>query len=229
MTLSDRDQARRVLAQAGWLAGQTPALTEALLAQGRLVRLGAGQWAQAEGDEETGLLVVVEGAVQLYCQAPGDREVLVGHVEAGAALGQTMRFGGGPRIVTAISVAPSLLLLVADSALERIGHGQPDIWRAVASLVYAQLRLTVRAGAETVSLPPRQRLASRLRLLTRATERQGPVVLHLSQQALAELIGVTRKTVNICLAEFVRQGLVELGYGRITVTDPRGLDRVAAS
>ena len=148
-----------MLARAGWLTGHAPGLAEELLRHGRLVRFAAGQWAQAEGDAETGLFVVIAGAVQLYCQAPGDREVLVGHAEAGAAVGQTMRFGGGPRLVTAICVAPSLLLTVADAALERIGRTRPDIWRAVASLVYAQLRATVRMAAENAALPPRQRLA----------------------------------------------------------------------
>ena len=229
MSGTDHEAARRVLAQAGWLAGQSPALADALLAEGRLARYRAGRWAQAEGDRETGLLVIIEGALQLYCQAPGDREVLVGHAEAGAALGQTMRFGGGPRIVTAICVAPSLLLVVADTALERIGRRYPEIWRAVASLVYAQLRTAVRMAAETVALPPRQRLAARLRSLARVHGGRGPVTLHLSQQALAELIGVTRKTVNACLSEFAASGLVEPGYGRIIVLDPQGLDRLAAS
>ena len=218
-----------MLARAGWLTGHAPGLAEELLRHGRLVRFAAGQWAQAEGDAETGLFVVIAGAVQLYCQAPGDREVLVGHAEAGAAVGQTMRFGGGPRLVTAICVAPSLLLTVADAALERIGRTRPDIWRAVASPVYAPLRATVRMAAENAALPPRQRLAARLRMLARTGGGRGPATLHIGQQALAEMIGVTRKTVNRCLAAFRREGLIAVFYGRIEVRDPRGLDRIAGS
>ncbi|MBL9011147.1 MAG: Crp/Fnr family transcriptional regulator [Alphaproteobacteria bacterium] len=227
MSSSDLELARRTLSRAGWLAGEAPGLADALLQHGSLVRYATGQWAQAEGDPDTGLFVVVEGAVQMYCQAPGDREVLVGHAEAGAAIGQTMRFGGGPRLVTAICVAPSLLLLVPDAALERIGRSRPDIWRAVASLVYAQLRTAIRLAAELAALPPRQRLASRLRMLARTGGGRGPVTLHLSQHALAEMIGVTRKTVNLQLSAFARAGLVEIGYGRLTIRDVAGLDRVA--
>jgi CRP-like cAMP-binding protein len=53
--------------------------------------------------------------------------------------------------------------------------------------------------------------------------------LRLSQQALGEMVGLTRKTVNAFLADFQREGLVRLDYGQIRVLDPRRLERVAAS
>lgn len=56
-----------------------------------------------------------------------------------------------------------------------------------------------------------------------------PVSLFVGQQALGELIGVTRKTVNGILAAFEREGLVELGYGRLELLDLRGLEAAANS
>ena len=227
MSRSDADRALAYLTRAGWLAGHSPALVAAFVEQGAIVRLDAGQWAQAEGDDETGLLLVIEGAVQLYCQAPGDREVLVGHAGPGATLGQTLRFGGGPRLTTAVCVEPSVLLKVSDAALSRIGARHPEVWRAVATLVYLQLRGALMMAAEAVALPPRQRLAGRLAMLIRAMD--GPRTLRLSQHALGELVGLTRKTVNLYLAELQDQGLVRLSYGEIEVLDLEGLRRVADS
>lgn len=223
----DRDQALRLLGVARWLEAYPPGLAEALVAEGALTRLRAGQWAQAEGDEETGLMVVIEGAVDLFCQAPGDREVRISHAGAGAALGQTMRFGGGPRLVTAVCAEPSLLLRVSDAGLERIARLRPDIWRAVATLVYFQLRNALQMAAEIAALPPRQRLASRLLMLARG--REAPVVLNVSQQGLAEMIGLTRKTVNGHLAGLQREGAVRLDYARIWIEDARRLQVVADS
>ena len=62
----DRERALARLRSARWLAAYAPGLAEALVAEGALSRLRAGQWAQAEGDEETGLMVVIEGAVDLF-------------------------------------------------------------------------------------------------------------------------------------------------------------------
>jgi len=223
----DREKALALLQTARWLNAYSPGLAEALMAEGALSRLRAGQWAQAEGDEETGLMVVIEGAVDLFCQAPGDREVRISHAGAGAALGQAMRFGGGPRLVTAVCAEPSLLLRVSDAGLERIARLRPDVWRAVATLVYLQLRNALQMAAEVAALPPRQRLASRLLMLARG--RPTPTVLNLGQQALAEMIGLTRKTVNGHLAALQREGVVRLDYGRLWVDDVRRLQAIAAS
>jgi CRP-like cAMP-binding protein len=229
MEMKDKPYARTLIARAAWLAGHAPQLIDDLVEQGRLKRFEAGQWVHAEGDQGTGLLIVIDGAVQLYTQASGGREVMIGHAEAGAAIGQTMRFGGGPRIVTAICVQPSTLLLVSDTALDRIAQVRPDIWRAVASLAYAQLRLTVRMAAETMALPPRQRIASRLVALATPAARANRADIRIGQQALGELTGLTRKTVNSTLADFARLNLLDTGYGRITLTDIAGLQRVADS
>ncbi|MFN3521736.1 MAG: Crp/Fnr family transcriptional regulator [Phenylobacterium sp.] len=230
MSANDRDRAAEVLGRAAWLRGHDPDLVRALLAHGRLVRLEPGQWAQAEGDEDTGLLVVIEGGVQILCQAPGDREVLVGAGGVGLAIGQTMRFGGGPRLVTVLCAEPSLLLKVSDAALTRIAAERPEIWRAVAALVYLQLRGMLLVAAEAAALPPRQRLAARMLILARAFDQTGAeTTLRLGQQALAEMLGLTRKTVNGYLADFQRRGLVRLGYGRIELLDLGGLRRVAES
>jgi CRP/FNR family transcriptional regulator, cyclic AMP receptor protein len=220
----DRQAALDTLRASRWLAPYGEGLAGALLAEGALRRLPAGHWAHGEGDEETGLLAVIEGALDLYCQAPGDREVRIGHVGAGGALGQTMSFGGGPRLVTAVCAEPSLVLRVSDAGLERIARSQPDVWRAVATLVYLQLRNALQMAADALALPPRQRLASRLLALSRNRRDR---TLHLSQQALAEMTGLSRKTVNGYLTQFKRDGLVGLDYGRISILDPARLRRIA--
>ena len=62
-----------------------------------------------------------------------------------------------------------------------------------------------------------------------ARGREAPVVLNVSQQGLAEMIGLTRKTVNGHLAGFQREGAVRLDYGRIWIEDARRLQAVADS
>jgi CRP/FNR family cyclic AMP-dependent transcriptional regulator len=226
MAIFDREDARAVLAQASWMGAD---LIEPLIRHGRIIRLAPGQWAQAEGEEETGLLVVIEGVVQMLCKAPGDREVLIGQGGPGYALGQTTRFGGGPRIVTVVSAGRSRVLRITDRALTLIAAEAPQIWQAVAALLYLQMRALAQLVVETVALPPRQRLASRLDLLSRAPlpEAGRQMTLRLPQQALGEMLGLSRKTVNGLLAEFEAAGLIARGYGAITVLDAAGLRRIA--
>lgn len=229
MASREINAAAEVLRRAPWLASLGADLPTAMANAGRLVRLKAGQWTHAEGDSETGIVFVIEGALQLYVNAPGDREVLIAHAEEGSAVGQTSRFGGGPRIVTAVCVVDSLLLVVSDSALARLGAERPDTWKAAAALGYAQVRATTHAMAELIGLPHRQRLAARLLAIAAPTRRPAPVMLHIDQRALGEIAGVSRKTANRILAGFESEGLVRLGYRRIKLLDLAGLERVAAS
>ena len=51
------------------------------------------------------------------------------------------------------------------------------------------------------------------------------VVITLTQELLAELVGGTRPSINQVLQRLADQGIVELGRGRITVLDRRALER----
>lgn len=226
---SPRDAALQVLRDAEWLAHEPAGLAEALLAHGRLLQLNGGEWAQAEGDDHRGLVVVIRGVVHVSCQASAARTVLIGHCEAGAVLGHATRYSGGPRLVTAVCAEPSVVLAVTERGLEEVAAQWPTLWRALATSAYGYTRRTVRALAELISLPPRQRLASRLLLMAATQASAGPAVVRLSQQAIGEMIGVTRKTVNAHLAAFEREQLVQASYSRIILRDPQGLQRIADS
>lgn len=207
-----------------WFARQPADRRDALLRGGRLARRGTGEWMHGEGDEETGVLAVVDGSLKVYGQAPGGREALIGLLPPGTVIGQSAAFGGGPRIVTAITAAPSLIFTLSDGALRRVAAVHDGLWEALSALVYGQLRANAQAVAELIALKPRERLISRLVQLTAATGGE----IAISQADLAEMIGVTRKAVNGWLGELEAAGLVRRGYGVIQVLDAGRLERMLA-
>ena len=206
-----------------WFAGLEPSLRADLVARGRLKRCSAGEWLHGEGDEETGLIAVLSGALHLYSQAPGGREVLFGMLPAGTVMGQSAVLGGGPRLVTAIAAADCELFLLSDRALREAAAKHPMLWRSLSTLVYGQLRAALQGWAEAVGMAPRERMISRL--LQMSAERAN---ISLSQATLAEMAGVTRKAVNGWLGDLERRGLLALGYGHIEVRDRTGLERMLA-
>ena len=207
-----------------WFARQPRERRDALLRGGRLSRRRTGEWMHGEGDEETGVLAVIDGALKVYGQAPGGREALIGLLPPGTVIGQSAAFGGGPRIVTAITASPSLIFTLSDSALRRVAAVHPGLWEALSALVYGQLRLNAQTVAEFVALKPRERLISRLLQMTAQTGGDIPA----SQSDLAEMIGVTRKAVDGWLGELEAAGLVRRGYGVIRVLDVGRLERILA-
>lgn len=204
-----------------WLDGHGGDLRGPLLAHGRLLKFAPRQWVFGEGDDSSGIVVVVSGTVQIYAQAPGGREVLLSQTSRGGAFGQSARFGGGPRLVTAISLRDSVVLHASDRALSEIAQQQPLIWRAAANLQYMLLRGMVQMIAEFAALAPHQRLAARI---IRFASGGGSVArVELSQQDLADMTGLSRKTVNLCLADLEGRGLIRRGYGVIEILDMPGL------
>ncbi len=201
-----------------WFAQQPRDLRQALAAAARLAMLSPGQWIYGEGDEDTGLVMVTHGMLRLEA-AVDDRTVLVGVARAGAAFGQSRRHGGGPRIVTARAGPASRVAMVSDAALGRIAATLPHLWQAVSTLVYAQLDASVHGLAQMLALPPRARIAARLRLFA------DDGVVPLSQSDLAEWCGLSRKAVNAHLGALEALGAIERGYGVIRLRDVARLTR----
>jgi CRP/FNR family transcriptional regulator, cyclic AMP receptor protein len=229
MNQNKKSLALAVLATSDWLKDYPETLQQQLVSEGRLVHLAAGEWAQAEGDDRSGLFVVIDGSLHSYCAAPGGRAVMIGIVGPGVVLGHTTRYSGGPRLVTAVCVEPSLLLEISEASLDRVAMKSPEVWRAIAGFAYGHTRSALQMAAEVISLKPRQRLAARLLATVDGGEAIERPVLKISQELLGEMMGLTRKTINVHLSEFERDGLVCLGYSQIELRDIEGLDQIANS
>lgn len=91
----------------------------------------------------------------------------------------------------------------------------------------AQLVRAVRGYAELVRLSPRAQIASRLHGYSFPWGGGGAAAVPNRQEELAELTGLSRKTVNLVLRDFETQWHVERGYRRIGVLDAAGLHRIA--
>lgn len=222
MTNPDQDRIEALIRDAEWLRGHDPELGRALLSRATTIARAQGEWVYAEGDAATGLFIVLEGLVQVYCGATGGISCLIGQTGPGAILGQAVRFGGGPRLHTLVCATDSVLLRVSDVAIGEIAARRPDMWHLVVSVLYRQLRGALTMLTQSIALPPRRRLAARLCMFA-----DGSGGVSLSQAALAETLGLTRKTVNQHLAEFEREALIGRAYGRVTLLRPDLLARIA--
>ena len=58
---------------------------------------------------------------------------------------------------------------------------------------------------------------------------QPPPALRLSQQDLADMLGVSRQSINKQLGRWEQQGLVRLSYGRVALLDGAALQRLTQS
>jgi CRP/FNR family cyclic AMP-dependent transcriptional regulator len=217
MAFESSDAVLAQLRKSLWFRHQPPALQAALIDKGRIVTLLKGRWLHSEGDLSGGLWAVLSGAMRLEVTVGPDRSVLLNIVGAGVVAGQTLG-GGGPRIATVRAAEDSALMLISDAALQQIAAIHPAVWRAVSELLYRQLERTAHLAAEALSLTPRARIAARLLAIARA-DGVGTAAATLTQADLAEMTGLSRKSVNGHLLALQRQGVVQLVYRGVEVLD----------
>jgi len=215
-----------LLRPCGWYQRQPVPLRAAIVREGRVVSLDAGQTAYLEGDAHTGLWIVLEGSMRLSMSAGQDRSALFATAQPGALFGRSRVGGADARIVTAVAGEPSRALQLSDRAMERIAADQPLMWRALADALHNQLDGVIAALGQMLLLRAPARIAARLLALAQPDPEGGPPLVPLSQPDLAEMCGLSRKTVNGHLDRLDRAGLIERCYATIFIHDVAGLRHI---
>ena len=105
-----------------------------------------------------------------------------------------------------------------DAALAEIARGQPDVWRNFATLLYGQLSGALLLAGILMHMPPARRVAARLALLAQSRNE-----VHVTQEQLAEMIGLSRKTVNGHLRALEKRGVIRRAYRKIVLLAPHKL------
>ncbi|MGE5953155.1 MAG: Crp/Fnr family transcriptional regulator [Qipengyuania vulgaris] len=184
-----------------------------------------GQIIQQRGDPADGFWLIEEGNVRIGQFLPDGEFRAVALLGAGDSYGELAVFSGKPRIVDAVSRGESRLRLIAARPfLDALGN-YPASSRALLGALSEQLQdtLSILAGLRHGTNPAR--LAGLL--ATMAGNGEGAGTVSITQQELADLLGVTRATANAALRVLQKRGLVERGYGSVRVADRERLARFA--
>ena len=202
-----------------------PALQAHLVRTSRERVFDDGQIIQQRGDPADGFWLIEKGAVRVGQFMPDGEFRAVALLGEGDSYGELAVFSGKPRIVDAVSRGESQVRLIAAKPfLDALGN-YPASTRALLGALSEQLQdtLSILAGLRHGTNPAR--LAGLL--ATMAGEEAGAATITITQQELADLLGVTRATANAALRELDREKLVKRGYGTITIPDRDRLARFA--
>ena len=201
------------------------ALQSHLLRISRERAFADGQIIQQRGDPADGFWLIEEGAVRVGQFLPDGEFRAMALLGPGDSYGELAVFSGKPRIVDAISRGESRLRLIAARPfLDALGN-YPASTRALLGALSEQLQdtLAILAGLRHGTNPAR--LAGLLATMAGAEAKGASVSI--TQQELADLLGVTRATANAALKELQRHRLIERGYGSIRIPDSARLSRFA--
>jgi len=199
-----------------WFGSLTPARRDALIAESRVRAVPAGALIYAMGDPPNGLWAVIEGQVRLKGHpAVAGAEFLALILRPGTWFGEVSTLDGGPRPHDAAAFGPARVLHVPMAAFHRAADALPALYHDIGRLVCQHQRIALDFITETLSLPIAARLAKLL--ASRLDDADG--VLHVRQEEVAVMLGVSRQTLNRHLRALAASGAIRLAYARIEIVD----------
>ena len=197
-----------------------PAALERLLASAVLESVPAGTTTYRAGGEPRPSLIV-SGLFRSYFAGPDGRQVTVRYARQGDTLGVVAAHGGpAPLHVQALTDATRLRF--ETDTLRELASSDAEVAYAllgeITNTVYA---LWHEIAATAFASVPQRVARHLLEIAAREQEAEGgPLVAHVSQQELADLVGSVREVVARALRDLRDEGIVQVIRGGIVVIDP---------
>lgn len=183
-----------------------------------------------QGDPGVTFYLIQSGLIKVYLSSVGGREVVLAILHAGEFFGELSLIDGLPRSASASALQPTETLEIGrDDFRTMLGEHHAAMYKVCAVLA-RRLRRSDGIIADAAFLDLRGRLAKRL--LDLAEEFGRPVgdtielTVQLRQQALADMVGVTRESVNRVLSTMEAEGLVTFLRGKVTIRRVDDLARI---
>ena len=203
----------------------------AICAASTTLHVAPGRDISAEAGSQDGLFIVVRGKVKLAWRcAGGDR--LVGLLGPGDSFGEWDLLDPEPQPMAALAVGPAVVLAVDADLLRAAVTERPELGLCLLRLLARRLRLAHALVADCMFDDAGVRVAKHLLMLGR---RFGVVsgggqtlVRHdLTQTELAQLIGISRESVNRILHSFAARGWIRVLPKALVIERPDLLARRA--
>lgn len=175
-------------------------------------------------DLSNNMYVLMKGELHLVCTNSEGRRLVIATLTPGAIFGEGALDNTSDPNLFAEAVDAGVIWTIPAQKARSMTIQYPILgWGMLQT--YGQRLMQVENSLEDVAykkLP--ERLAS---LLMELCEYENGLIKGISHQSLADRLGTYRETVSAILRDFKRQGLVELGYRRITILDAEYLKDVA--
>ncbi len=213
-----------------WLNGVPPGTVRKVIRTGRVVSFRPGEHLADRLEHLKDVVIVLDGVLRVSSISLDGREHLIGLLEPGAIFGLLAAIDGGvsPHGATADGDMTAFLLGQAD--FRALMEEHPEFRDAIQGIICDRLRMAFSVLDQFAIGSPRARLAQRLLALGTSYGRRCKdgveIDLHLTQDSLAAMIGLSRQRTNLILKNFEAEGLIQLSYGKVLLTNFEVLNQV---
>jgi CRP-like cAMP-binding protein len=192
-----------------------------LAALARRRKYPAGALICIEGESDGTLFIIATGRVRISAGSIGGDERHLNELGAGDLIGEIALLDGGTRSASAVAVDESEIYRIDRATFVTFLDRTPELARGLIKLLCRRVRWMTGLLEASAFLGLPARLARWLIMLAAQQGVAHPrgIEIRVSQQDLAQFLGVSRQSVNEVLQSWRGEGLVDLGRGRIVVLD----------
>lgn len=210
--------------------GLSPDERAAVGAFARIRALDAGETVFAIGSPGDQMMALLSGTIRISVSSSGGKELLLAMIQPGEVFGELAVLDGKERSADAVAETACTVAILDRRDIFSFFERNPSAWPSLVKVLCQRLRRTDQVFAEVALLELPVRLAkTMLRVLNWAADSAAaePAKIRFSQRELANMLGGSRESVNKCLRNWQRTGVVRISGGSIIISDRRALENIA--
>lgn len=200
-----------------------PAARDEILASARRRLFARGEVVFREGDPADSLHLIDKGILAVQVSAPGGERLTLNVLTAGGFFGELALFHRGDaarRSATVLALVPAETLAISASAFATLRSAYAGVDELVVTALAQRVEdLSLRLLEALYTGVDRRVYRRLLDLVDVYPSATNAIVVPLSQDDLAMMVGASRPTVNQVLQKLVSRGVISLGRRQITVED----------
>jgi len=224
-----QEEARRLLAGCTLFRGLSGDQRQTLVARARVRTFSNGDTVFLMGSPGESMMAVLSGSVRISVPSSGGKEIVLAIMHPGDVFGEIALLDGKGRTADARAVGACSLAILERRDVLAFFERHPGAWLGLVQVLCSRLRSSTEQTAEVALLDMPGRLAKTLLRLAGAEQGSGPAApqIKLSQRELGNIVGATRESINKCLREWQRSGMVKVENNRIAVKNKAALRKLA--
>lgn len=209
-----------------------PAEMDTVLGFARRQRVAAETRIFTKGDPGDSMYAILRGQLAVQTESSDAKLMLLNILQAGQVFGEIAMLDGGERTATIVATEACDLLRVDRIDFMPFLQARPDLCIRLMGVLCERVRWTSAIIEDTVFLNVTRRLAKRILMLAQSYGRKAEdgvrIATFISQEDLANMLGVSREIVNKTIRSFQSSGAISYRNGYLVVHDQDFLERIAS-
>jgi len=224
------ENGRRLLEQCALFRTLSEEARQELVSHAHRRSFDPGEQIFLVGSPGQSMMAVLAGTVRISLTTAKGKEIVLADLSAGELFGEMALLDGKERSADATALSKCELLVLERRDVIPFLRLHPDSCLQLLEMLSTRLRRLDEQMAEIAFFELPARLAKTLLRTAQPSGRGNKQLkLSLSQSDLAKMIGATRETVNRCLRDWQRRGILDLKGGWTIILKPEVLEDLAGS